>query len=135
MTVTKLINNLMVENVAASADFYCTNLGFSLSVAVPDGSLDSVTAFEDGVEYDFAILANGAAELMLQSVKTAQAEFPDMGTGGKTGNILYMQVNDVEALYAKILDKVEIVKGLHESAYGMKEFYVKDPDGHILGFA
>ena len=46
-----------------------------------------------------------------------------------------MQVIGLEELFEKIKDEVEIVKGLHEAFYGMKEFYVRDKNGYMLGFA
>ncbi|ADD68775.1 Glyoxalase/bleomycin resistance protein/dioxygenase [Denitrovibrio acetiphilus DSM 12809] len=136
MTISKLINNLMVADVRASADFYRNCLGFELVMAVPDGTHDAVQSFSDGVDYCFAVVKHGDVEIMLQSAESAKEEFPDISfSGDGSGTILYMQVKDVEGLFSLVKNNQNIIKGLHEAFYGMKEFYMKDPDGYILGFA
>jgi uncharacterized glyoxalase superfamily protein PhnB len=46
-----------------------------------------------------------------------------------------MQVNNIEDYYNVLSEKAEVVKGLYEAFYGMKEFYIKDPNGYMVGFA
>lgn len=136
MNVTKLLNNLMVESVRTSVSFYVTNLGFELVMAVPEGTEDVVYNFVDEQEYGFAVLRNGDVELMFQSLSSIREEFPSLcDCLSGCGVIFYMQVIDIDALFAELKEKVPVVKGLHEAFYGMKEFYIKDVDGYILGFA
>lgn len=136
MKVKRLINNLMVENVRNSSEFYISNLGFELVIAVPDGTQDVEYSYRDGVTYAFAIIKKGEVELMFQSLKSVRDEFPEVHECGVgCSAIFYMQVTDIEELFEKLEYKTNIIKGLHESFYGMKEFYIKDPDGYILGFA
>ena len=47
----------------------------------------------------------------------------------------YIEVDDVETLYETLKSKTSIHKELDTTWYGAKEFYVKDPDGYILGFS
>ncbi len=49
---------------------------------------------------------------------------------------LYCDVDNVDALYASFKNNgVELVKEISSTWYGMKEFYIKDCNGYILGFA
>jgi uncharacterized glyoxalase superfamily protein PhnB len=48
---------------------------------------------------------------------------------------LYIDVENVDDLYVKIKDKVIIYKELNTTWYGQREFYIKDINGYILGFA
>lgn len=136
MTVKRLINNLMVSDVKESSGFFTEFLGFRLMMAVPEGTEDVVYGFADDGEYSFAALKNGDVELMLQSAGSVSNEFPNVAHNDPGCRvILYMEVTDLEELFETIKDEVEIVKGLHEAFYGMKEFYVRERNGYMLGFA
>jgi len=136
MNVTRLINNLMVGNVRETVQFYTEFLGFKLMMAVPEGTQDVVYELSEGTVYSFAALKNGDVEIMFQSAESILSEFSGVGHNDPGCRvILYMQVIGLEELFEKIKDEVEIVKGLHEAFYGMKEFYVRDKNGYMLGFA
>ena len=47
----------------------------------------------------------------------------------------YIDVEDVKQLYAKLKDKVTIIKDMHTTFYGKREFYIRDCNGYILTFA
>ena len=47
----------------------------------------------------------------------------------------YIEVEDINALYQEIKPKAGVVKELETAWYGMQEFYIKDCNGYILGFA
>ena len=47
----------------------------------------------------------------------------------------YIEVEDAEALYETLKGNVSMHKALGTTWYGAKEFYIKDPDGYILGFS
>ena len=47
----------------------------------------------------------------------------------------YFQVEDVDALSAKLKEHCPVVRDLHDTFYGMRETYARDPDGYVLGFA
>jgi len=136
MTVKKLTNVLVVDDVRETARFYCDNFKFEIVLAVPSGSEDACFSFEDGVSYAFAILSSSNVELMIQSKTSIEAEFTN-GVNDliQSKSMIYIEVDDVEEIFSKINKDIEIVKGLHETFYGMKEFYIKDPDGNTLGLA
>jgi len=136
MKVMRLINNLMVDDVVEAVDFYIENLGFELMMAVPEGTEEVVYSFEESVTYGFAALKHDDVEIMFQSKLSVKEEFPDMPEcTAWCPSILYFQITDIEGLFEKLRDRVDIVKGLHEAFYGMKEFYMKDSNGYMLGFA
>lgn len=44
-------------------------------------------------------------------------------------------VDGIEAFYGRCLaNGITIVKPLADTAWGTKDFYIEDPDGHIIGF-
>ena len=48
-----------------------------------------------------------------------------------TGSI-YLVVENVEEIWQKLKDRVEIVYPLEDMAYGMREFGIRDGNGYIL---
>jgi uncharacterized glyoxalase superfamily protein PhnB len=49
--------------------------------------------------------------------------------------LFYIDVEDIDEVYKKLKEHVEIAKELETTWYGMREFYIKDCNGYILGFA
>jgi len=39
---------------------------------------------------------------------------------------LYIYTDDVEDLYQSLKDRVEVIEGLHDTFYGMREFILRD---------
>ncbi|MGL4369898.1 MAG: VOC family protein [Spirochaetota bacterium] len=115
--------NLKVESIERSLDFYKKKLGFDIVMSNPESAPVWV------------MLKNGGAEIMLQQKESIDEEYPMLA--GKSAGALtfYVMVEDSPALYDKIKTSVEIIKPLHETPYGRKEFAVKDPDGFIFTFA
>ena len=122
--ISKLTPNLIVPDVGEAQKFY-ESLGFVTVVTVPD----------DGPPH-FAILVCGAVELMLQSQANIAEDLPGAVSGDVGASVvLYMEVADVEAVHATLEGSSEIVMPLRSTFYGMREFYVRDPHGYVLGFA
>lgn len=48
---------------------------------------------------------------------------------------LFLTVEGVDALHAEVVAKAAIVMPRHTQWYGMREFAIHDPDGHLLTFA
>ena len=46
----------------------------------------------------------------------------------------YIYVNDLDALWSAIKDRVTAEWGPEDMPYGMKEFAIKDPDGNLFSF-
>lgn len=52
--------------------------------------------------------------------------------GGST--FLYVEVDDLDRALAA-MQGINLVQPVHTTFYGMKEFIVKDPGGHLVTFA
>lgn len=46
----------------------------------------------------------------------------------------YIRVDDVDALWATLADRVTAEWGPETYSYGMREFALRDPDGYLLSF-
>ena len=133
---TTLTPNLMVKDIRRSVAFYTDILGFSLRMAVPEDESEFPDTLKDGVTYVYAQLVYGDLEVWIQTQESLTKDIPafaGMSPGGAVS--FYGVVEDVDAAFAKLDGKVDLVKGLETTWYGMREFYIRDPDGYILGFA
>ena len=116
----KLIPLLRCKNLPAAVHFYTIVLDFTLKY--PDNPPNEwVTA-----------LTHGDAELLLAS------------KDGIPRIALYIHVYDVDAVFAKYVSRGLIVPDRPESpvhrhpidqTWGLREFYIDDPDGNTLRFA
>jgi uncharacterized glyoxalase superfamily protein PhnB len=132
----KITANIIVSNVNEILDFYEKILGFSLVMAVPEGSQQVVTARDAATPLGFVIIRRDDVELMLQSRKSLAKELPSLASSPVgTSFTLYIQVDDIEALYKGIKDKAVIIEDLHTTFYGAREFCIRDSGGHVLTFA
>lgn len=140
-----LIPNLMVNDVCDTALFYQNILGFKLVVAVvnfkaemEDGNI--VMALKKGQKLDWANLKQdpedaASAEFMFQSRVSLEADLPALkGTTIGASQTLYLRDKDVDTQFASLKGKVEVVQKPVTRFYGMREWYMKDPDGYILCF-
>ena len=101
--------SLFVADVARSTAFYRDVIGMPVHVEFPDGS--------------FAMLGgHGAAELALVA-----HDAPPQGEA-------YLYVRGVEALLARCeAAGFEITRPLETKPWGLRDFVVRDPDGHLIG--
>jgi len=132
----KLTTNMMVENVNRTVDFYGDVLGFKFVMGVPENSQEIVTARQNNQPLGFAIMKCDNVEMMFQAKKSMAEEIPefsDMQIGGSL--TFYIEVENVKQLYAKLNDKVTIIKDMQTTFYGKQEFYIRDCNGYILTFA
>ena len=69
-----------------------------------------------------------------QSYKMSGTTFFAVGEPpGSTDETAFF-VPDVEVLWERVKDKVEVVKPLAMMPWGSYKFVVRDPDGHLLAF-
>lgn len=123
--IKKIIPNLMVNDVNQTIEFYKYIAGFEVITTVPDTG-----------HFDFAILAKDGVELMVQRNENYVEEFP-VFRGKEIGGTfsLFIEVDDILPIYDKASAQTEIVKELHQTFYGTKEFSLKDNNGYILTFS
>lgn len=116
-----LIPILICDDVQASIAFYTSALGFT------------VTGREDDLgKTGWASLNQGAVQLMLAS--PTYLPDPVKVEGYYPQSMYYFYPEDVEALYATLKEQGHEVGELTVRGYGMKEFQLIDPSGHVLVF-
>lgn len=127
---------MMVRDIKETVDFYVKNLGFELVMAVPETLNGMDTELADNKKYVWAQIKNGGVEIMLQSEESLKEDVPALkdATLGASCSF-YMEVENLGEFHENIKDKVEIVKELFTTWYGMNEFYIRDNNGYILCFA
>ena len=111
-TVVPMIH---VPDVSATVDWY-TSIGFQL-----------LRVNEEDGEVNWAKLTFGNSEVMFQS-------------GGKPSTEhrrevdLYIETDNVDDLYRRFKDRVQVVEGPHNTFYGMREFIIRDINGVWVTF-
>lgn len=133
--MSKIRPNLMVSDIRASIAFYRDVLGFAVMFLVPEQD-EILTQDDPERPLRFAALTRDDMELFLQSRSSLSADVPaftpDMPIGASM--TLYMDTEDVDVLYEHIKSRAKIIKAPETSWYGMRELYIRDPDGYVLAF-
>lgn len=121
-----VVVNIMVKSVKETIEFYEEMLGFKKVLSVP----------EEGEILNFAILSKDKISIMIQEQENLLEEYPSLKTGEIIPTFtLFITVDEVEALYNELKDKVKIAKELHKTFYGRDEFAIFDNNGNILTIA
>lgn len=132
----KLNPNLMVKDVKETVNYYVDNLGFKLVMAVPETQDGILTEIPEDKNVVYALVKNGNAEIMFQAEKSFKEDVPALANIPFGASCtFYLELENLEDFYAEIKDKVEVVKDVFTTWYGMKEFYIRDNNGYILTFA
>jgi catechol 2,3-dioxygenase-like lactoylglutathione lyase family enzyme len=124
-----IIPNLMVTDLGRSVAFYRDVLGFSLSFVIgPDQIMQ-----DDPTGGVFATLERDGAQLMLQTRDSLAAELPVFQADQpiEPAGTIYLRGVDPDPVIARA-NPESIVKQPFRQWYGMREAYIRDPDGHIL---
>jgi glyoxylase I family protein len=119
---------LQVFDMPTSLNFYCDVLGFEIV------QTDSNTTAPN---HNWVWLRRNEIDLMLNTAYEAETRppVPDsrrIATHGDTG--LFFGAPDVDAIYAHLRAKGVDAKEPHVAPYGMKQLYVRDPDGFGICF-
>lgn len=117
MPIQQSIPVLGVADVARSMQWYQAHLGF-----VPD-------PFPETPPYDFAILRSGDAELML---RCEERTTPRVGQPYTWDVYLRLADTPFRELFARYQSHGIVSRRLERMFYGLAEFEVTDPDGHVL---
>jgi uncharacterized glyoxalase superfamily protein PhnB len=82
----------------------------------------------------FAILKRDACRVMIGAAKVLHEITPHWKLRPGLWNA-YFWVSDATALFAEMTRRGAIIDyGLEDKPYGVREFGVRDPDGHDIGF-
>jgi predicted enzyme related to lactoylglutathione lyase len=104
------------------------------SVAFYDQMLGFRCEYSAGTPLEFAICSRDGLAIMLRRVSAPELIVPNEKQGGTWDAFFW--VDDAQALYSEFnANGADIVYGpIFQEAYKMKEFAVRDCDGHVLGF-
>ena len=111
--VTPMIH---VPDVQSTIDWY-QGIGFTVNR----------TYGSDGKGLSFAILSFGTTQVMFNQGGRPSSE-------RRREVDLYTYTDDVDTLYTKLKDRVDVVEGLHDTFYGMREFIIRDPNRFWITF-
>ena len=115
--ITAITPNMMTDSVEETIVFYVENLGFQ--------EYDSATD-ENGKKI-FVILGKDKTTLMFQLKESLIEEYPMLKTEQiKPMLTLYIVVDNFEDYYAQIVRNVPVIKDIHITPYGAKEFAILD---------
>ncbi len=118
MQILGAIAQLRTTDLAASVRFYTTKVGLTLAFQHKD--------FYAGIR-----AGNQLFHLKLVDEKDPSIAFVDRGEHFH----LYLETDDaVAAAEALKRNGVALVRDVHETAWGTKEFVIKDDQGHTLYF-
>jgi lactoylglutathione lyase len=122
ITFKTLTPNLVVRDIAASTAFYRDVLGFSVKHTVPDTA-----------PFVFVWLERGSVQIFLNDLASVQKELPAAARSGGSG--VFIVVDGLDPLHAEVSKRTTLLMPLTTQFYGMREFAVADPDGHVVTFA
>ena len=113
----KAVPMIHVPDVRATVDWYKA-VGFTVTDTYDDG----------GEGLSFAILSFGRSEVMFNSGGQPSTQH-------RREVDLYVYTDQVDDLHQRLKDRVEVVKGLHDTFYGAREFIIRDLNRFWMTFA
>ncbi len=117
--------NLVVQDIEASTAFYRDVLGFTIKATVPDAA-----------PFVFVWLERDGVGVFLNDKRAAGADYPAMARRAPGGTAaMFFIVEDVDAFHSQVGPRANVTMPIKTQFYGMREFAVEDPDGHVLTFA
>jgi uncharacterized glyoxalase superfamily protein PhnB len=129
--------NMMVDDIHKTVEFYRQVLGFEHVMSVPKDSGEVLFQYDAGRPLVYALIKCGNIEMAFQERASLMENVPAFKSDATIGGTLtfYFETDDVDGLAARVKNTCEVVRDLHDTFYGMREIYVRDPNGYILGFA
>ena len=128
MKLLSMTPELIVKDVSKTIEFYEKNLGFAVSLKVP----------EDG-EPVWAELKNGELRFMVQKWEDTIVEMPklsDRHSGGITIFVFRLSTTlEVRKIAETFTDGYDVLLPLRVTEYGTVEFGISDPDGYLVIFS
>jgi lactoylglutathione lyase len=124
-TFTSVTPNLLVRDIERTTAFYRDVLGFAVKQTVPDAP-----------PFVFVWLERDGVPVFLNDPKAIEHDFPDAARRPAGGTAtLFFVITGVDALHEQVKSHARVIMPLKTQFYGMREFAIEDPDGHILTFA
>jgi len=125
MKLTNLVPMLNISNIEASLEFYQKALSFEV-----------VSPAEAIKEWRWATIRSGDTELMLSETDSNLGLSKGIDPHSNTSwpCIFYFYPDDVSQLHSHLVQAGFNPTPLEVTFYGMNEFSLQDPDGHMLSF-
>lgn len=116
---------LVVESVEPCLPFWTERLGFTAENEVPG----------PGGKLVFASARKDEIEVMYQTRESVIADQPGIAKelDGRS-IVLFITVENLDVV-ERALAGAPVVKARHKTFYGSTEIYVREPGGHVVGFA
>lgn len=136
MKAKKLTPNFEVNNVKHSVDFYSKYLGFNLVMTVPESQDGIEYSFAKEKEYVYAMVQKDDVELFFQRTDSFKDDvILSQGIPIGASVSFYMDIEGINEFYETLKNEKLQITDMKTTWYGMQEFYLKDLNGYILGFA
>jgi catechol 2,3-dioxygenase-like lactoylglutathione lyase family enzyme len=117
VTIRRAVPNLLTDDLDAKREFYAGFLGFDVAMDEPGFVM-------------FASPSNRTAQITVADRNT-----PALDRGVSQAQIS-VEVADVDALHAEAVRRgLEIVYPLTNEPWGIRRFFVRDPDGSVINVA
>lgn len=113
----RVVPMIHVPDVRATVDWY-QQIGFNIDATYGD---------ETGEGSSFAVVSFGETGVMFD-------EGGATSTNHRREVDLYVYTNDVDDLYARLKDSVDVVHGPNDTFYGMREVIIRDLNGFWITF-
>jgi lactoylglutathione lyase len=124
-TFASVTPNLLVSNIDRSTAFYRDVLGFAVKQTVPDRA-----------PFVFVWLERDGVPVFLNDPKAVEGDVAGASARPFGGTAtLFFVISDVDGFHESVAPRTKVIMPLKTQFYGMREFAVEDPDGHILTFA
>ncbi len=129
MSVRKMTPVLVVDRIEPSIELWVDRLGFEKTIEVPEGD-----------HLGFAAFARADIEIMYQTresvaTEVRTADLPKaLLPAEESRTTLFCEVSDLKAIREK-LQGLDILLSHRKTAYGADELWLREPGGHIVGFA
>ena len=118
-----IINELVVENVQNSIQFYENNFNFT-------------TEMKEGKPITWAQLKNNEAIIMLEDYNTVKSEISNYPSKVHNSNLIkfeYSELKEIKELYKTLKqNNIEFFMEYTETDYGKAEFGILDPDKNLI---
>ena len=124
-TFNSVTPNLLVDDIDRSTAFYRDVLGFRVKQTVPDDS-----------PFVFVWLERDGIPVFLNDPQAVEKDVAGSVGRPRGGTAtMFFVITDVDDFHARVAPHATVVMPLKTQFYGMREFAIEDPDGHILTFA
>jgi uncharacterized glyoxalase superfamily protein PhnB len=133
----KLTPDLMVTDVAKTVKFYTEKLGFKLDMLVPENENTIETSLINNKKYVYAMVSRDEVFVMFMRKDVYEKDVPALkGVSIGASATFYCDVDNISIRFNSFKESgIDIIKDISTTWYGMKEFYMRDCNGYIIGFA